>query len=188
MSTSRCFRYISSHGNLWLSSSVMALPSFSLTLERIQRHTYVSLSSILSLATYCRLQIYPAELFPTRYRAFAHGISAASGKAGAIISASAFSTLSNKVGIPAILWSEFPMLDCPSWCRLIMALSNEQSSLAAALPGLCSVCCFLKCVDAIQILFSLKRWRRTMCEHHRHGKTRTQHECTSVVTCYLVAR
>ncbi|KIM74205.1 hypothetical protein PILCRDRAFT_48161, partial [Piloderma croceum F 1598] len=53
--------------------------------------------------TYC----YPAELFPTRYRAFAHGISAASGKVGAIISASAFSTLSNKVGTPAILWIFF---------------------------------------------------------------------------------
>ena len=52
------------------------------------------------------LKIYPAENFPTRYRAFAHGISAASGKAGAIISASAFSTLTNKLGTPAVLWSE----------------------------------------------------------------------------------
>ena len=52
-------------------------------------------------------QIYPAELFPTRYRAFAHGISAACGKFGAIISASAFSVLTNKVGTPAVLWSEF---------------------------------------------------------------------------------
>jgi len=48
--------------------------------------------------------IYPAELFPTRYRAFAHGISAASGKLGAIISASAFNTLTNKIGTPAVLW------------------------------------------------------------------------------------
>jgi PHS family inorganic phosphate transporter-like MFS transporter len=53
--------------------------------------------------TYC----YPAELFPTRFKAFAHGISAASGKAGAIISALAFNTLSQKVGTPVVLWIFF---------------------------------------------------------------------------------
>ncbi|KAF9448523.1 phosphate transporter [Macrolepiota fuliginosa MF-IS2] len=53
--------------------------------------------------TYC----YPAEVFPTRYRAFAHGISAACGKAGAIISALAFNTLTKKIGTPAVLWIFF---------------------------------------------------------------------------------
>lgn len=53
--------------------------------------------------TYC----YPAEVFPTRFRATAHGISAASGKAGAIISALAFNTLSTKVGTPVVLWIFF---------------------------------------------------------------------------------
>ncbi|KAK1229359.1 hypothetical protein PQX77_007580 [Marasmius sp. AFHP31] len=53
--------------------------------------------------TYC----YPAELFPTRFRAFAHGISAASGKAGAIISALAFNQLSKDVGTPVVLWIFF---------------------------------------------------------------------------------
>lgn len=52
------------------------------------------------------LQCYPAEVFPTRYRAFAHGFSAACGKCGAIISALAFNTLSKKVGTPVVLWSE----------------------------------------------------------------------------------
>lgn len=56
--------------------------------------------------TYC----YPAEVFPTRYRAFAHGISAASGKAGAILSALAFNSLSKKVGTPVILWSEYSFI------------------------------------------------------------------------------
>jgi len=46
-------------------------------------------------------------VFPTRYKAFAHGISAAMGKAGAIISALAFNTLSEKIGTPNILWSTF---------------------------------------------------------------------------------
>ncbi|ESK86257.1 inorganic phosphate transporter [Moniliophthora roreri MCA 2997] len=53
--------------------------------------------------TYC----YPAELFPTRFRAFAHGISAAAGKAGAIISALAFNELSKDIGTPAVLWIFF---------------------------------------------------------------------------------
>ncbi|EJD07166.1 phosphate transporter [Fomitiporia mediterranea MF3/22] len=53
--------------------------------------------------TYC----YPAEVFPTRFKAFAHGLSAASGKAGAIISALAFNTLSKKIGTPAVLWIFF---------------------------------------------------------------------------------
>ncbi|KAI0762151.1 MFS general substrate transporter [Trametes elegans] len=53
--------------------------------------------------TYC----YPAEVFPTRFRASAHGMSAACGKAGAIISALAFNSLSKKVGTPAVLWIFF---------------------------------------------------------------------------------
>jgi len=53
--------------------------------------------------TYC----YPAEVFPTRFRAFAHGMSAASGKAGAILSALAFNSLSEKVGTPVVLWIFF---------------------------------------------------------------------------------
>ncbi|QRW08590.1 ATPase [Ceratobasidium sp. AG-Ba] len=48
--------------------------------------------------------MYPAELFPTRYRAFAHGISAASGKAGAILASLAFNALSKKIGTPAVMW------------------------------------------------------------------------------------
>ncbi|KAG8903580.1 hypothetical protein FRC01_009147 [Tulasnella sp. 417] len=51
--------------------------------------------------------IYPAEVFPTRFKGFAHGVSAASGKAGAIISALAFNSLSHKIGTPAVLWIFF---------------------------------------------------------------------------------
>jgi len=50
--------------------------------------------------TYC----YPAEVFPTRFRALGHGMSAASGKAGAIISALVFNSLSKQIGTPAVLW------------------------------------------------------------------------------------
>ncbi|KZV67910.1 MFS general substrate transporter [Peniophora sp. CONT] len=51
--------------------------------------------------------LYPAELFPTRYRAFAHGISAACGKTGAIISALAFNALTEDIGTPKVLWIFF---------------------------------------------------------------------------------
>ncbi|OJA21437.1 hypothetical protein AZE42_08128 [Rhizopogon vesiculosus] len=50
--------------------------------------------------TYC----YPAEVFPTKYRAFAHGMSAACGKSGAIISALVFNSLTSSIGTPAVLW------------------------------------------------------------------------------------
>ncbi|KAI0036288.1 MFS general substrate transporter [Vararia minispora EC-137] len=51
--------------------------------------------------------LYPAEVFPTRYRATAHGASAAAGKAGAIISALAFNALTKDIGTPAVLWIFF---------------------------------------------------------------------------------
>ncbi|KZV84844.1 MFS general substrate transporter [Exidia glandulosa HHB12029] len=51
--------------------------------------------------------LYPAEVFPTRFRSSAHGLSAAAGKAGAIISALAFNTLAKKIGTPAVLWIFF---------------------------------------------------------------------------------
>jgi PHS family inorganic phosphate transporter-like MFS transporter len=47
--------------------------------------------------------IIPAEVFPTRYRATAHGLSAACGKAGAIIAAFAFNVLVNRGGKDAFL-------------------------------------------------------------------------------------
>lgn len=51
--------------------------------------------------------LYPAEVFPTRFRSTAHGVSAASGKAGAIISSLAFNSLAKKLGTPAVLWIFF---------------------------------------------------------------------------------
>ncbi|KAF7427826.1 hypothetical protein PC9H_007042 [Pleurotus ostreatus] len=53
------------------------------------------------------IYIIPAELFPSRYRAFAHGISAASGRCGAILSSLVFNQLSKSVGTPVILWIFF---------------------------------------------------------------------------------
>lgn len=47
--------------------------------------------------------LIPAEVFPTRVRGTAHGISAASGKAGALLTAYAFATMTDKVGLRGVL-------------------------------------------------------------------------------------
>ncbi|KAG6825224.1 hypothetical protein H0H87_009988 [Tephrocybe sp. NHM501043] len=70
------------------------------------------------------------------YRATAHGISAAAGKAGAIVSALAFNTLSKKIGTPAVLWSERSVILLPF---LPLTHLPAQSSLVAALPALVSI-------------------------------------------------
>ena len=93
----------------WASSS--ASPSFNSSSTLAQTRT-----SPLSLplpshpltppphsTTYC----YPAEVFPTKFRASAHGMSAACGKAGAIISALVFNSLTNSIGTPNVLWIFF---------------------------------------------------------------------------------
>jgi len=76
--------------------------------ETLSKPAFVALFTLLQFffnfgansTAYC----YPAELFPTRYRASAHGFSAAMGKLGAITSALAFNTLSQRIGTPAVLW------------------------------------------------------------------------------------
>ncbi|KAI0793234.1 major facilitator superfamily domain-containing protein [Abortiporus biennis] len=66
--------------------------------------------------SYC----YPAELFPTKFRATAHGLSAASGKAGAILSALAFNALTKKVGTPVVLWIFFGCCLAGAACTLLL--------------------------------------------------------------------
>lgn len=83
-------------------------PPILLQLRR-QHHdlcAYISLRSsmIFLIYTLTDAQIYPAEVFPTRFKAFAHGMSAAAGKGGAIISALVFNTLSQHKGTPTVLW------------------------------------------------------------------------------------
>ncbi|KKK12546.1 hypothetical protein P175DRAFT_0525229 [Aspergillus ochraceoroseus IBT 24754] len=47
--------------------------------------------------------LIPAEVFPTRVRGTAHGISAAAGKCGAILTAFAFGTVEDAIGLSGIL-------------------------------------------------------------------------------------
>ncbi|KAJ7043636.1 major facilitator superfamily domain-containing protein [Mycena alexandri] len=48
--------------------------------------------------------VIPAEVYPTRVRGFGHGVSAASGKCGAIIASLAVSIMSTNVGPQNVLW------------------------------------------------------------------------------------
>ena len=51
----------------------------------------------------CTTFLLPVELFPTRVRGTAHGIAAASGKAGAVLTAFAFGSIQNSIGIDGVL-------------------------------------------------------------------------------------
>lgn len=51
--------------------------------------------------------IIPGELYPSRVRGFAHGVSAAVGKLGAILSGVLFNYLSTKIGVANVLWIFF---------------------------------------------------------------------------------
>ncbi|EJU02959.1 MFS general substrate transporter [Dacryopinax primogenitus] len=51
--------------------------------------------------------LYPVEVFPTKYRATAHGISAACGKCGAIAASFGFNSLVGPIGTANVLWIFF---------------------------------------------------------------------------------
>ncbi|KLO16414.1 inorganic phosphate transporter [Schizopora paradoxa] len=101
-------------GRKWIQIQGFLMAALFLAILASKFHTLSTAAFIVNFAflqfffnfganTYC----YPAEVFPTRFRAFAHGMSAASGKAGAIVSALAFNALSKKVGTPVVLWIFF---------------------------------------------------------------------------------
>lgn len=54
---------------------------------------------VLNAGVSCPTYLYPVELFPTRVRGTAHGLAAASGKAGAVLTAFAFGTVVEKIGL-----------------------------------------------------------------------------------------
>ncbi|KAJ5615918.1 hypothetical protein N7537_001032 [Penicillium hordei] len=58
---------------------------------------------LLTVGPNCTTFLIPAEVFPTRVRGTAHGISAASGKCGAIITAFAFGSVEDAIGLEGVL-------------------------------------------------------------------------------------
>ncbi|KAJ5236436.1 hypothetical protein N7489_006527 [Penicillium chrysogenum] len=57
----------------------------------------------LTVGPNCTTFLIPAEVFPTRVRGTAHGISGAAGKCGAIITAFAFGTVEDTIGLEGVL-------------------------------------------------------------------------------------
>lgn len=58
---------------------------------------------LMTVGPNCTTFLLPAEVFPTRVRGTAHGISAASGKCGAILTAFAFGTVEDAIGLEGVL-------------------------------------------------------------------------------------
>lgn len=58
---------------------------------------------VLNSGPNCTTFLLPVEVFPTRVRGCAHGIAAASGKAGAVLTAFAFGTVADRIGISGVL-------------------------------------------------------------------------------------
>jgi MFS transporter, PHS family, inorganic phosphate transporter len=74
---------------------------------------HISTGGLMAIFTICQFVLnvgptsttflIPAEVYPTRVRGTAHGISAAAGKCGAVITAFAFGTVEERVGMSGIL-------------------------------------------------------------------------------------
>ncbi|OQD81297.1 hypothetical protein PENANT_c028G09114 [Penicillium antarcticum] len=58
---------------------------------------------LLTVGPNCTTFLIPAEVFPTRVRGTAHGISAAAGKCGAILTAFAFGTVEDTISLEGVL-------------------------------------------------------------------------------------
>ncbi|OAQ76909.1 inorganic phosphate transporter (predicted) [Purpureocillium lilacinum] len=58
---------------------------------------------LLCLGPNCTTFLLPSEVFPTRVRGTAHGISAAVGKSGAVLTAFAFGSITKRIGLSGVL-------------------------------------------------------------------------------------
>lgn len=103
-------------------------------------------------------------------------MSAACGKAGAIVSALAFNSLSQSIGTPAVLWSEFAFVffpactDCSPWQSSSAAVSlvpvSDMNPLLDCLPIHCLQLSRFSCprsVGATQTSFTLRS-----CDKRQH--------------------
>jgi PHS family inorganic phosphate transporter-like MFS transporter len=76
-------------------------------------HAGVSTAGLLTIFTISQLVLnssvnvttflLPVEVFPTRVRGTAHGIAAAAGKCGAVLTAFTFGSVNQKIGLPGVL-------------------------------------------------------------------------------------
>jgi PHS family inorganic phosphate transporter-like MFS transporter len=85
--------------------------------------------------------LIPVEVFPTRVRGTAHGIAAASGKCGAVLTAFAFGTVNRKIGLPGVLGLFSGVMALCALCTLLIPETRgisiediENDILYAPLP------------------------------------------------------
>jgi PHS family inorganic phosphate transporter-like MFS transporter len=64
--------------------------------------------------------LIPVEVFPTRVRGTAHGIAAASGKAGAVLTALTFGTVNQKIGLSGVLGLFSGLMALCAACTLLI--------------------------------------------------------------------
>lgn len=64
--------------------------------------------------------LLPVEVFPTRVRGTAHGIAAASGKCGAVLTAFTFGTVNQKIGLPGVLGLFSGIMALCALCTLLI--------------------------------------------------------------------
>ena len=75
---------------------------------------------VLNSGPNCTTFLIPVEMFPTRVRGTAHGIAAASGKAGAVLTSFAFGTVVTQVGLPGTLGLFAGIMALAALCSLLI--------------------------------------------------------------------
>ncbi|OAL26213.1 hypothetical protein AYO22_04391 [Fonsecaea multimorphosa] len=75
---------------------------------------------VLNMGPNCTTFLIPVEVFPTRVRGTAHGIAAASGKAGAMVTAFSFGSLTDAIGLPAVLGILSGVMALTALCTLLI--------------------------------------------------------------------
>lgn len=82
---------------------------------------------VICMGPNCTTFLIPCEVFPTRVRGSAHGISAAIGKSGAVITAFAFGTITQKIGLPGVLGLFSGLMGLTAAVTLMIPESGNKS-------------------------------------------------------------
>ena len=82
---------------------------------------------ILNIGPNVTTFLLPAELFPTRVRGSAHGIAAASGKAGAVLTSFAFGKVTDALGIQGVLGLFSGVMLLAALCTLLIPETQGTS-------------------------------------------------------------
>ena len=92
---------------------------------------------IFSQAWGCNLSTYvlPTQLFPREVRATFHGLSAASGKVGAVIGTFAFVPVKAAFGIPGVMWLQLAICVAGALCTHFLLPDASPAALARRAGG-----------------------------------------------------